>query len=127
MSEQSPTRRERTGPAVLREQRSLAVQQIYQGPLPSPEDLARYEEVMPGLGDTIVSMATGEQAHRHKMETVAVKSFSVGPWLAFTLGVLSIVAAVILLLNGIGWPALFLIPTGFIPSALSSLPRRNNG
>ncbi len=70
-------------------------------------------------------MATSEQTHRHKMEALAVKSFSVGPWLAFTLGVLSIVATVILLLKGI-WPALFLIPVGFIPSTLSSLFWRNN-
>ena len=81
---------------------------------------------MPGLGDTIVSMATSEQAYRHSLETLAVKSFSVGPWLAFVLGMSSIAAAVILLLNGIGWPAFFLIPAGFIPSVLSSLSQKSN-
>ena len=126
MSEQPPARRERASPSVLHERGSLTVQQVHQGPLPSPNDLARYEKVMPGLGDTIVSMATSEQAHRHKMETLAVKSFSVGPWLAFVLGMSSLAAAVILLLNGIGWPAFFLIPAGFIPSVLSSLSQKSN-
>lgn len=112
-------RGKQAGPAVLQEQASVTVQQIHQGPLPSPDDLERYEKAMPGLGDTIVSMAVGEQRHRHKMEASVVKSFSIGPWLAFMLGVISIVAALILLLNGVGWPVLFLIPTGLIPSALS--------
>ncbi len=126
MSNRFPKRREKITPDALEEQTSLTVRQIHQGPLPSPDDLVRYEEAMPGLADTIVAMAESEQEHRHKMETIVVKSFSFGPRYAFLLGVLSITATLILFLKGVGWPALFLIPTGLIPSALSSLVRKND-
>lgn len=124
VSTEPPVREEHINPAVLREQISATVRQIHQGPLPYPDDLVRYEKAISGLADTIMSMALGEQKHRHEMETSVVNSFNVGPWLAFVLGVTSIVAALILLLNGVGWPVLFLIPIGFIPSILSSLYRK---
>jgi uncharacterized membrane protein len=40
----------------------------YSGPLPAPEQLAQYNEVMPGLADRIVRMAEGEATHRRSLE-----------------------------------------------------------
>ncbi|MHC0551391.1 DUF2335 domain-containing protein [Salinicoccus sp. CNSTN-B1] len=37
------------------------------GPLPDPEDFARYEEIMTGAADRIMSMAEKEQSHRHEI------------------------------------------------------------
>ena len=48
--------------------------------LPTPSELRQYEEVIPGLAGTIVSMAKGEQKHRHKMESMMTKPFSLRPW-----------------------------------------------
>ncbi|MGW4922286.1 DUF2335 domain-containing protein [Streptomyces parvulus] len=40
----------------------------HQGPLPAPQTLGEYEQVLPGLAERIVSMAEREQAHRHELE-----------------------------------------------------------
>ncbi|AXX02838.1 DUF2335 domain-containing protein [Cronobacter sakazakii] len=36
------------------------------GPLPDPDELARYEKVSPGFAREILEMAKAEQSHRHK-------------------------------------------------------------
>lgn len=48
------------------------VQSAHRGPMPSPETLAEYDQVVPGLAREIVDMAKDEQKHRHAMETVLV-------------------------------------------------------
>ena len=40
--------------------------QIHQGPLPSPDQLAKYEEYIPGSAERIIKMA--ENAHNHAYE-----------------------------------------------------------
>jgi uncharacterized membrane protein len=40
----------------------------HSGPLPSPEILAGFEQVVPGLADRIATMAEKEQDHRHRIE-----------------------------------------------------------
>lgn len=40
----------------------------WQGPLPPPESLKRYDEIAPGTANTIIEMAVKEQEHRHLME-----------------------------------------------------------
>jgi len=49
-------------------ERSLLVSahHSYQGPLPPAQELAKYEETLPGLAQTIVDMAQKEQAFRHQ-------------------------------------------------------------
>jgi uncharacterized membrane protein len=46
------------------------------GPLPPAREFGRYDEVLPGAGDRILSMAENEQAHRHEMERGMLKSES---------------------------------------------------
>lgn len=38
----------------------------YSGPLPRPEDLAKYDQVVPGSAERIIAMAEREMAHRHE-------------------------------------------------------------
>lgn len=40
----------------------------YQGPLPHPEHLRRFEEISPGAAARLIGMAEREQSHRHSME-----------------------------------------------------------
>ena len=42
--------------------------QHWQGPLPPPESLKRYDDIAPGTAQTIIDMAVKEQEHRHFME-----------------------------------------------------------
>lgn len=40
----------------------------FSGPIPPPEAMERYERVVPGAADRIISMAETEQKHRHAYE-----------------------------------------------------------
>ena len=40
----------------------------YSGPLPQPEELGKYESVLPGAADRIITMAEKELAQRHDAE-----------------------------------------------------------
>lgn len=46
--------------------------EMYSGPIPPPEALARYEEVQPGAADRILTMAEKQQEHRMALETKAI-------------------------------------------------------
>jgi len=59
----------------------------YQGPLPHPDHLAQFEQILPGLADRIVAMSEKGLAHRQDMEAQIVRSSlrkeAVGQWFAF--------------------------------------------
>lgn len=80
--------------------RMVAMQTRFSGPLPDPETLRQYGEVMPGLGERIVAMAEREQAHRHEVDRSLVNVFSRGQWLGFALGLVSLVVGAYLSLRG---------------------------
>ena len=42
--------------------------EVFQGPLPHPEDLSRYDDIVPGAGHRILAMAEGEQKHVHDLD-----------------------------------------------------------
>lgn len=46
--------------------------EMYSGPIPPPEALARYEEIQPGAADRILTMAEKQQEHRMALETKAI-------------------------------------------------------
>ena len=46
--------------------------EMYSGPIPPPEALARYEEIQPGAADRILKMAEKQQEHRMVLETKAI-------------------------------------------------------
>lgn len=46
----------------------LHVKEEYIGPIPHPNILKQFEEVLPGTADRILQMAEDEQKHRHKFE-----------------------------------------------------------
>ena len=47
---------------------------MFQGPLPPAAEFARYDEVTPGAGERILSMAEAEQRHRHELEERKLKA-----------------------------------------------------
>ena len=80
------------------------IEQFHQGPLPSPDQLAKYEEYIPGSAERIIKMA--ENAHNHiyeiNKETIKVVSHERrrGQYMAFIIGVLGIAGAIYLALEG---------------------------
>ena len=67
------------------------------GPLPTPENLDRYNQVLPGLAGRIVTMAEKEQAHRidseQKSLTALIVSHHRGQLLATVLGLAAFAVA----------------------------------
>ena len=80
--------------------RMISVRAQFSGPLPAPETLRQYGEVMPGLDERIVSMAEREQGHRHDLDRSLVRIFSRGQWLGFALGLISLAVGAYLSMQG---------------------------
>ena len=61
-SKQQQDNRQSSINAIISEQRTFS------GPLPHPEDLAKYDQIVPGAADRIIKMAENEMRHRHRNE-----------------------------------------------------------
>lgn len=84
---------------------SFAVHMVdhFQGPLPPPDFLERYEETLPGAAERILRMAELQLDHRHQYEDFAIKSDSKRADRGLLLGTLVAVMAL-----GVAAYALFL-------------------
>jgi len=84
----------------------------YSGPLPPPEQLKQYEEVLPGSADRILRMAEEQAHHRQGLETDAVKGGAKrswwGLWTGFAISVIALVLSTILVLKGHNWEGVFI-------------------
>lgn len=47
---------------------------VHSGPLPNPEDLQKYDLIVPGSAERILKMAEEEQNYRHEIERKFAKS-----------------------------------------------------
>lgn len=74
--------------------------QSWGGPLPPPEMLRQYEQVVPGFGESLLEMAQRQEAHRQHLERIVVEGgsrrASQGLWVGAALSVILIVFAFIL-------------------------------
>jgi len=81
-----------------------AVQAVYSGPIPPPEDLFRYNDAFPGCAERIVQMAERQSQHRQELERRVVESNTRrqrdGQWMAFVLSLVVIGVGTWLLLEG---------------------------
>jgi uncharacterized membrane protein len=100
---QTPALRQKHSPApnfpTKRTQFSVTA---YMGPIPSADELARYESIEPGLAGRIISMAERQSDHRQRIEAVAVSSeFSNGRLGIFIGAVVAIAALTVTALLGL--------------------------
>jgi len=51
---------------------ALRITEEFSGPLPLPEQLARYNQVLPGAADRIIAMAERQSVHRMELEKKVV-------------------------------------------------------
>lgn len=79
-------------------------QKSFQGPIPPPEDLRGYEEVLPGASNRIVTMAEENSKHRRSMEkTIIEGNISLskrGQWMGFFLAIFFVFIALFLAFKG---------------------------
>ncbi|HAF2502209.1 TPA: DUF2335 domain-containing protein [Salmonella enterica] len=70
---------------------SMMVSQSFSGPLPPPDVIRGYDQILPGGAERIFSMAEKEQAHRHKMDSTAVngaiRKDKRGQWMGFSIAI----------------------------------------
>lgn len=89
----------------------LALEKTYSGPLPLPEDLAKYDRVVPGAAERILRMAENESEHRRKRDNRMDWSIIITTILSVVFAFLSIIALSVL--------AYFALEMGY-PTAASS-------
>lgn len=81
----------------------------FSGPLPAPEDIAKYEKTLPGSAERILSMAEKQQEHRMESEQKIIDYKTGvgkrGQWLGFILVILCVAASGALGLLGHDWLA----------------------
>lgn len=59
---------------VVKQQRGVTIHESFIGPLPSPSHLEKYEQILPGAADRIISMAEKQSSHRQDLEKQVIKS-----------------------------------------------------
>lgn len=78
--------------------------QVHEGPLPTPEVLFQYNQIVPGAAERIVAMAESQANHRQKLELIAVKSGSrdslLGLIFGLIIGLSAIIGSIITILAG---------------------------
>ena len=74
----------------------------FSGPIPPPNIIKGYEEILPGSADRIIAMAENQSKHRQKMEEIKFRSESrdglLGIIFAFVLGISCIIVAAIIVI-----------------------------
>lgn len=79
---------------------SKIIQSEFSGPIPPPNIIRGYEEIVPGAADRIIAMAENQSKHRQDMERIMVKSESrdslLGVLFAFFLGISCVIAAIVM-------------------------------
>ena len=101
---------------------SIEASSSFVGPIPPPQILDKYNQILPGAADRILKMAEKEQSHRHEMQEKLVESQAsdfrqdrnekrLGQIFGFAIGVVSIISGSVTAIQGAPWAG------GFIGSA----------
>ena len=69
-----PKNRKKLSQVLAVYQEQVSVRSVRSGPLPAPEDLAAYNQIIPQGADRIMRMAEQQSAHRMSLETKVVNS-----------------------------------------------------
>ncbi len=95
-------------PAIERVERAelriQAAMRHFSGPLPPPEILARYNELLPGAAERIIAMAENQHSHRQQLEKTVINSNvnaqNLGTKLGFVVAMTVILGGIVLIYAG---------------------------
>lgn len=80
------------------------VQRSFSGPLPPPEVLEKFNEVVPGSAERIIKMAEDQFIHRSGLENKVIDSDIVtskrGQILGFVIAIVGLVVSLVAIING---------------------------
>ena len=124
--------------AAVRKVVVQAIKEEFSGPIPHPDIIEKYERILPGSADRIITMAEKQAAHRQSMEKKMIESESrdglLGIIFAFLLGMGCLIACIVVVclvpknagaIAGafLGVTGIGSITTGFIQSARRQKPK----
>lgn len=93
-------------------------QKYHRGPLPSPDKLKEYAQVIPNGAERIMAMAEKEQEHRMKIENYAIpeqiKIAKRGQTYGLIIGLASVLIAGTCIMFGHEWPGAIFGATGIV-------------
>jgi uncharacterized membrane protein len=70
------------------------------GPLPPPEQLAQYEQIIPGAANRILTLAERQTNHRMEIISAQIRQSARGQWLAFILALCFLAGSIWVTLAG---------------------------
>ena len=96
---------------------------LHQGPIPDPNTLAGYNQIVPNAAERIIAMAEAEALHRQQLEDNTLKAniadrlsarteIKLGQILAFMLCMIVVLCGTYLAISGAQWPGVVLGSTG---------------
>lgn len=104
MNHSSQTNNESGQKNQRREVQMVKQQLHFSGPLPPPEILEKYNNVVPGAAERILKMAEKQSDHRQELEKMVISSDTLnsrrGLCFALVMGMLAIIASSFLIYNG---------------------------
>jgi uncharacterized membrane protein len=84
----------------------------FSGPLPHPDILARYEQILAGAADRIISMAEAQSRHRQELEAEVIasdiKNSRIGLYCGLIIGLTAILSGAACIFVGQQWGGGFL-------------------
>ena len=108
--------------------RTLA--QSYSGPIPPPELLSRFNELIPNGADRIMRQAENQSAHRINIETVVVTSqqslSSRGQSFAFIIGMVGLLLGFIAIMSGHEWAGVTISGGAVVSLVYAFITGQNN-
>ncbi len=111
---------------VVAEERTMQ----FSGPLPHPDILEKYEQLLPGVADRIVRMAESQSEHRKLIEVKVIYSdtmrATLGICFAFTIVITSILVGTYLIMHDKTTGGL-LIPTGALVTIVGAFIYQKRG
>lgn len=128
-----PSKKQKKAVATIN-QKVVAAQ--FQGPIPPPQILAGYENLLPGAADRIISMAEKETYHRQMMEKKALDSeinglkheasdTRRGQYCGLLIGITAILSGTYTSVNGYPWAGSFIGVGGVIGLVSAFIAGRN--
>lgn len=87
----------------------ISITSSHSGPIPSPEKLEKYDDVLPGAADRIIKMAEKQQLHRFSLEESSIRrqfnQSGTGQWLAALIALAFLAGSIYLGINDHDWLA----------------------
>jgi len=78
---------------------------VFQGPLPPPDALRAYEDIVPGGAERILAMAERQQKHDHMMDIKEYNYRKIGLYGGISLFILAMIVGIYLVYLGAPWVA----------------------